>query len=106
MSIDSSSVAGGGGGATVSPMGLKSMQNSTFLVLFGRFLLQKWKQPPNGIGEQKFVKDLLLFGSEKWSFLDWLNFGEDLFFVFRDHLISAGKTVSEEGEELFFLEII
>ena len=48
------------------------------------------------------VKDLLLFGPEKWSFCfpeltqngqeKGVDFGEDLFIFFGDHLKSAGKT--------------
>ena len=74
-----------GGWAMAPPIGLKSIQNSTFLVLLRPIFAPKMKTalPP---------KDLLLFGPEKWSFFFWsspkvgqekaVNFGEHLFFFF------------------------
>ena len=50
------------------PIGLKSIQNSTYLVLLRPIFAPKMKTlPPTGLGSRRFKK-LLLFGPEKWSF--------------------------------------
>ena len=55
--LEFSSVARGGGGG-LEPIGLKSMQNRTFLVLLQLIFAQKMKTaPPKGFGE-KVVKEL------------------------------------------------
>ena len=91
-----SSVARGGGWAVAfgvviySSIGLKSIQNSTFLVLVRPIFAPKMKTaPPQRDWGAEVVKNLLLFGPEKWSFCFWslpkvglekgLIIGEDLF---------------------------
>ena len=60
----SSSVARGGLYPYIS---LKSMQNSTFLVLLRPIFAPKRKTAPQRDRGAEIVKDLLLFGPEKWS---------------------------------------
>ena len=84
-----------GKGAGGPHIRLKSMLNSTFLVLLRPVFAAKMETArPNGIGKQKLGRTrryldqnsgVLLFLSPK--------VGEDLSFFFEDHLISAGKTV-------------
>ena len=81
MSIDSSSVARGGG-ATVSSIGLKSMQNSTFLVLLRPIFAPKIITVSQRDWGAEVVKDLLLFGPEKWSFFELTEFWWRPFFLF------------------------
>ena len=69
-----SCVARGAGGATAVqpfPIGLKSTQNSTFLVLLRPMFAPKVKTAPQRDWGAEVVKDLLLFGPEKWSFFFW-----------------------------------
>ena len=78
------------GGGYSPPIGLKCMQNTTFLVLLRSIFAPKTKTAPQRDWGAKVVKDLSLFGPEKWTFFFWsslkvgqekvLNFGEDLFF--------------------------
>ena len=58
--------AGGGGGARASPIGLKSMQNSMFLVLLRPIFTPKMKTAPTqrDLGAE-VVEDLPLFGPEE-----------------------------------------
>ena len=58
---------GGGAGreATVPPIGLKSMQNITFLVLLRPIFAPKIKTPSQRNWGAEVVKDLLLFGPDK-----------------------------------------
>ena len=60
----------GGGGGSSPPIGLKSMQNSTFLVLLGQIFAPKMTTAPLPKEfRAEVVKDLPLFGPEKWSLL-------------------------------------
>ena len=56
---------GEGGGAQASPIGLKNMQKSTFLVLLRPIFAPKMKTaPPQRDLGAEVVKDLALFGPE------------------------------------------
>ena len=61
---DTSSVARGGGGLELPPSGLKSMQNSTFLVLLKPIFAPKLKTAPQRDLGAEVVKDMPSFGSE------------------------------------------
>ena len=63
----SSGARGAGGGGYNLLIGLKSMQNRTFLVLLRPIFGPKMKTIQRDWGAE-VVKDLLLFGQEKWSF--------------------------------------
>ena len=60
----------GGGGGIETPTGLKSLQNTTFLGAFEANLCSKNENspPPRWNWRAEVVKDLQLFGLEKWSF--------------------------------------
>ena len=62
-----SSVAKGGGGLK-SPIGLKSIKNTTFLMLLRPIVAPKMKTALLWGWRAEVEKDLLLIGPEKWSF--------------------------------------
>ena len=81
------------------------MQNSTFLVLLRPIFAPKMKTTPQRDWVAEVCEGLAVIWTRKLEFFGLTEFWWRpflLFFVFRDHLISAGKTVSEEGEDLFF----
>ena len=83
-----------GGGTRASLIGLKSMQNSTFLVLLRPIFAPKIKTaPPKGICEPKLWRTCRCLDQSSGVFWFWSSpkVGEDL--SFGDHLISARKTL-------------
>ena len=107
-----SSVArGGGGGATAPSLAWNECKIARFWCFWGRFLLQKWKQPPHGI-RVSICKGLAVISTRKVEFFlvertpSWS--GEETefwwrpFFFFWDHLNTAGKTVSIFVKTFFF----
>ena len=100
-----SSVARGG---YSPPLAWKVCKIARFECFWGRFSLQKWKQPPNGIWEQKLWRTCCdlnqKIGVFFWSSpkVGW----EKTFFFLQRSLSFGRKNCLNFGEDLFFfLEI-
>ena len=94
----------GGRGARSPSIGLKSMQNSTFLVLLRPIFAPKMKTaPPKGIWEPKLWRTCRCLDQNSGFFWFWSSpkVGEDLFF-YGDHPISARKKPFEFRWRPFF----
>ena len=107
-----SSVARGGeeGGATAPLNGLKSMQNSMFLVLLRPIFAPKMKTAPtNGIWELKLWRTWRYLDQNSGGFLFWSSpkIREDLFFFFFWRSPNFGrKDRLNFGEDLFFWDYL
>ena len=89
-----SSVAKGGGGGLEPPIGLKSTQIRTFLVLLRPIFAQKMKTAfPKGFGEEA-VKDLQNEFPNLAEKSVSISVNTFLFFFLEDHLFLGGKAVS------------
>ena len=114
MQLRSSSAASGGREGGLAPIGLKSMQNTTFLVLLRPIFAPKMKTAtPMGLGSRSceglpviWTRNVEFFFSGSHPKLvkktDWISVKTFFLFFFGDHLISAGKTVSILVKTFFF----
>ena len=94
----SSSVArGGGGGSSSLPLACEVCKIARFWCFWGRFLVIKWKQPPQKKLGAEVVKYMSGLAWKSVWISDFgrkirLNFGEDLFFFWRSPVFGLKKT--------------